>query len=338
MTSLSEIGEFGLIKRFSKQFLENLPGGFTGIGDDCAIIPLYGNEVLLITTDMLIEDSHFLKNKIPAFDLGLKSLMVNLSDIAAMGGTPESAFLSIGLPAGSDIDWIDNFFKGIKAVCDEYGVYLMGGDTTRSPDRVVINIVVAGKAIQSEVRRRSAAKPGDIICVNDFVGDSGGGLRVLLEDLPQDSDSAWLVKRHNCPRANVKEGKWLAVRKDVHAMIDLSDGIESDIRRLMESSNTGAEIELDRVPVSGELSRVSSKYGWNAHEIAVTGGEDYCLMFTVAEKSADKILHGYEKEFKRPFYKIGKIKESGTGLTLLYKGKQTTLEKHGWDHFSSLAI
>jgi thiamine-monophosphate kinase len=333
MTSLSEIGEFGLIKRFSQQFLKDLPINYTGIGDDCAIIPLNKNEVLLVTTDMLIEDSHFIRNKISAFDLGQKSLMVNLSDIAAMGGTPESAFLSIGLAAGSEIEWIDNFFKGIKAVCDEYGVYLMGGDTTKSPDRIVVNIVVIGKGLTSKIKKRSAAKPGDIICVNDFVGDSGGGLRILLDNLPDDRDERYLVRRHNCPRANVKEGKWLAGCKEVHAMIDISDGIESDIHRLMESSNVGAEIELDRIPLSEELIRVAGKYGWNAHEIGVTGGEDYCLMFTLSEKGFDKIIRNYEIEFRRLFYKIGRIKEASAGLTFLYNEKITSLGKHGWDHF-----
>jgi thiamine-monophosphate kinase len=333
MTSLSEIGEFGLIKRFSQQFLKNLPKEYTGIGDDCAIIPLNKKEVLLITTDMLIEDSHFIKNKISAFDLGQKSLMVNLSDIAAMGGTPVSAFLSIGLPSGSEIEWIDNFFKGIKDVCDEYGVYLMGGDTTKSPERLVINIVITGKGIASEVKKRSAAKPGDIICVNDFVGDSGGGLRILLENLSVDMDAKFLVKRHNSPRANIKEGKWLAGSREVHAMIDISDGIESDIHRLMESSGVGAEIELAWIPLSEELKRVAGKYGWNAREIGVTGGEDYCLMFTVSEEGIDKISRDYENEFKRPFYKIGKVKEPSAGLNFFYEGKLTTLKKHGWDHF-----
>jgi thiamine-monophosphate kinase len=333
MTSLSEIGEFGLIKRFSQQFLKDLPIDHTGIGDDCAIIPLDKKEVLLVTTDMLIEGSHFIRDKISAFDLGQKSLMVNLSDIAAMGGTPESAFLSIGLPAGSEIEWIDNFFKGIKAVCDDYGVYLMGGDTTKSPDRIVINIVVIGKGISSNVKKRSAATPGDIICVNDFVGDSGGGLRILMENLPDDKDAKYLVRKHNCPKANVKEGKWLAGYGGIHAMIDISDGIESDIHRLMESSSVGAEIELDRIPLSEELVRVAGKYDWNAHEIGVTGGEDYCLMFTVSEKGFDIIIREYEKEFRRPFYKIGRIKEASAGLAFFYKGKITSLGKHGWDHF-----
>jgi len=333
MVNLSELGEFGLIKRFSQQFLEDLPGDYTGIGDDCAVIPLNDKEEWLVTTDMLIEDSHFIKNKISAFDLGKKSLMVNLSDIAAMGGTPASAFLSIGIPAGSEIEWIDNFFKGIKSVCSEYGVFLMGGDTTRSPERVVINFVVLGRGIASEVKRRSAAIPGDIICVNDFTGDSGGGLQVLLNDLPEDNDSKYLVKRHNCPRANVKEGKWLSGWEDVHAMIDVSDGIESDIRRIMESSGVGAEINLDRVPVSEELERTAEKYKWNAREISISGGEDYCLMFTVSEENADKLYLNYEKEFKRPLYKIGKITDSEHALKFLLDGKVAEPTKHGFDHF-----
>jgi thiamine-monophosphate kinase len=333
MINLSELGEFGLIKRFSKQFLQDIPAEYTGIGDDCAVLPLNEKEVLLVTTDMLIEDSHFIRSKISAFDLGQKSLMVNLSDIAAMGGTPGSAYLSIGLPAKTEIEWIDKFFNGIKTVCHEYGVLFLGGDTTKSPDRLVINIAVIGKVIKSELKRRSAAVPGDIICVNDFVGDSGGGLKILLNNLPEDKDTKYLVKRHNCPRANVKEARWLSRWNKIHAMIDISDGIESDIHRIMESSKVGAEIDLDNVPLSGELKRTALKYDWNAWELAVTGGEDYCLLFTVSEKDTDNILPGYEKEFKRPFYKIGRITASPDNLIFMHEGKKTDLIRHGFDHF-----
>ena len=333
MINLSELGEFGLIKRFSQQFLLDIPGEYTGIGDDCAVIPLNDKEVLLVTTDMLIEDSHFIKNKISPFDLGQKSLMVNLSDIASMGGTPGSAYLSIGLPGGTEVEWIDDFFKGIKSVCREYGVFLLGGDTTKSPDRLVINFVVIGTGIPTKVKKRSAAVPGDIICINDFVGDSGGGLQILLNDLPESKDTKYLIKRHNCPRANVKEGKWLSGWDEIHAMIDISDGIESDIHRIMESSKVGADIDLDRVPVSEELIRTAEKYNWNTHEISVSGGEDYCLMFTVSEENLDKILFEYEKEFNRPLYKIGKITDSIGDLTFMYKGKLIGLIKHGFDHF-----
>jgi thiamine-monophosphate kinase len=333
MIKLSDLGEFGLIKRFARQFLKDIPGKYTGIGDDCAVIPLNEKEALLVTTDMLIEDSHFIKNKISAFDLGQKSLMVNLSDIAAMGGIPGSAYLSIGLTAGTDIEWIDEFFNGIKKVCDEYDIFLLGGDTTRSPDRLVINFVVLGTGIQKNIKRRSAAVPGDIICINDFVGDSGGGLQILLNNLPEDYDSKYLIKRHNIPRANIREGKWLSAWKEVHAMIDISDGIESDIHRIMESSNVGAEIDLDQVPLSLELQKIAGKYNWNAHEIGVSGGEDYCLMFTVSEGKLDKLMSDYEKEFKKPVYKIGRINNVTGDLTFHYDGKIIGLIKHGFDHF-----
>lgn len=333
MINLSDLGEFGLIKRFSREFIKNIPDEYTGIGDDCAIFPLNKKEVLLVTTDMLIEDSHFIMNKISPYELGQKSLMVNLSDIAAMGGTPDSAYLSMGLTTGTDVKWIDDFFKGIKQVCNDYNVCLLGGDTTRSPDRLVINFAVLGKGSITEVKRRSTALPGDIICINDYVGDSGAGLQILLNDLPAGKDSKYLIRRHNCPRANVKEGKWLSLRKEVHAMMDVSDGIESDIHRIMESSNVGAEIDLDMVPLSDELKVMAAKYNWNAHEIGVSGGEDYCLLFTVEENKVAELMHNYEKEFKRPIYKIGRINDSGRDLTFMYENKVVGLIKHGWDHF-----
>lgn len=333
MINLSDLGEFGLIKRFARQFLQDIPDKYTGIGDDCAVIPLNEKEVMLVTTDMLIEDSHFIKSKISAFELGQKSLMVNLSDIAAMGGTPGSSYLSVGLTAGTNVKWIDDFFEGIKEVCNEYDILLLGGDTTKSPDRLIINFVVIGTGIKTEIKRRSAAVPGDIICINDYIGDSGGGLQILLNDLPEDKDSKYLINRHNCPRANVKEGKWLSGWKEVHSMIDVSDGVESDIHRLMESSNVGAEIDLDKVPLSKELQRTSEKYSWNTYEIGVTGGEDYCLMFTVSEKKLDKIMSAYEKEFKRPIYKIGRITDRKRDLTFMHAGKPTGMIRHGWDHF-----
>lgn len=333
MIRLSDIGEFCLIKRFSEQFLKDIPGQHTGIGDDCAVVPLNEKEVLLVTTDMLIEDSHFIKNRILPFDLGFKSLMVNLSDIAAMGGTPGSAYLSIGLPAATEVEWIDEFFKGIKSVCDEYGVHLLGGDTTKSPDRVVVNFTVIGKAFSSGIKKRSGAKPGDIICVNDFVGDSGGGLQVLLNNLPEDNDTNYLVRRHHRPRAHIQEGRWLAGREEVNAMMDISDGIESDIQRIMESSAVGAVIDIDRVPVSAELLRTAQKYHWNAPVLAVSGGEDYCLLFTVREKELDRIAGDYEKEFGKPLYGIGTITGRDGKLVFRKKGRAVGLTKHGFDHF-----
>ena len=333
MIKLSDLGEFGLIKRFSQQFLQDLPGEITGIGDDCAIIPLNNKEALLYTTDMLIEDRHFVRDKITSYDLGQKSLAVNLSDIAAMGGNPKSAYLSIGIPANIELEWLDEFFRGIKDLCLQTRTYLLGGDTTKSPESLIINIGVIGIAKLSKIKRRSTARPGDIICITDVVGDSGGGLKILLNNLPLDNDAVYLVGRHNCPKAQIEEGKWFSEREEVNAMIDVSDGIESDIHRLMESSNVGAEIEINTVPISKILRKLSEKYNWNVHEIALSGGEDYCLMLTIPEEYVDGIISKYEIKFKKPLYKIGKITGLTGKLTFIKDGKIIDFNKHGFDHF-----
>ena len=335
MTSLSDLGEFGLIKRFSRQFIKDLPDGTTGIGDDCAVIPLNDKEALLFTTDMLIEDRHFVLSKIGPRDLGHKSLAVNLSDIAAMGGKPHSAYLSIGIPSNMRIEWLDGLFDGIRELCSKTGTYLLGGDTTRSPDKLVINIGIIGMVNPSKIKRRSTALPGDIICVNDMVGDSGGGLKILLEEKPLDKYSSYLVKRHNCPGAHLEEGKWLAQVAEVNAMIDVSDGIESDLHRIMESSAVGAEIELSKIPLSGELMNVCEKYDWNPRELGLSGGEDYCLMITVPENYIENLETGYVREFKKPLYRIGKINGNRESLTFTRDGEKIEFGKHGFDHFKS---
>ncbi len=333
MVTLSDLGEFGLIKRFSRQFIKDLPEGITGIGDDCAIIPLNEKEALLITTDMLIEDSHFLIDKISPYDLGQKSLAVNLSDIAAMGGNPHSAYLAIGIPVRQEIKWLDKFFLGIKDLCSKTNTYFLGGDTTKSPVRLVINVCVIGTIHPTKIKRRSTAMPGDIICINDSVGDSGGGLKILIDNKPLDKHSSYLVQRHNCPRAHIEEGKWLAQREEINAMIDVSDGIESDIHRIMESSDVGAEIEINKIPLSEQLIIVSEKHDWNAREISLTSGEDYCLMFTVPENHINTLEKDYVQEFKRPLHKIGKITGNQGKLMITRDGKVIDLKKHGFDHF-----
>jgi thiamine-monophosphate kinase len=333
MTKLSEIGEFGLIAMISKYFKQNLKPGMTGIGDDCAIIPINNEHALLITTDMLIEDQHFIKERITPFELGYKSIAVNLSDIAAMGGTPEYAFLSVGIPQSIEIKWLDEFFRGIKNLCDSSETYLLGGDTTRSESKLIINIAVTGRIRMDKIKRRSTAKPGDIICVTDFIGDSGGGLKALLNNLPIEKDVKYLVNCHHMPVPRLQEGQWLSDFPGVHAMIDISDGIESDIHRIMESSGVGAEINLEEIPVSEALQRMSEKYNWNKYEIAVCGGEDYCLMLTIEKHQFEYIKNNFTLRFNKPLYPVGKITAKKGTLNFKLKSKKTDIIKHGFDHF-----
>jgi len=330
---LSEIGEFGLIARFSPAFLKNAQAGEIGIGDDCAVLPWTRSERLLVTTDMLVEDSHFLGGAISARDLGEKSLAVNLSDIAAMGGTPLWAFLSLGIPSGIEVEWLDEFFAGLARLARVSGVRLMGGDTTKSPDRLVINIAVLGTVRADRVKFRSGAKPGDLIAVTGNLGDSGAGLRVVLENRPRGRDENFLIRAHHRPRAHLAEGAWLAARPGVTAMMDVSDGIDSDLRRIMERSGCGAAVDLDRLPISKPLRRCALKYGWDAAEAAASGGEDYCLVATIDPARFQRIEAGFKRRFGRPLFSIGEIVPPTRGLSYLRSSIPAALGRRGFDHF-----
>lgn len=331
---LSDLGEFGLIERFAPQFCRDLPPNALGIGDDCAVLPLSDSESLLMTTDLLIEDIHFLLNKISAWELGFKALAVNLSDIAAMGGTPTAAFLSIGLPQQVEIDWIDSFFAGLHHLSHESNTPLLGGDTTKSADRLVINIAVLGRAAHAAIKYRSTAQVDDIICVTGMLGDSGGGLKLLLSGLPyhNQDDLHYLINAHHRPYPQLKEGAWLAAQPNVHAMIDVSDGIDSDIQRIMEKSGVGARIHVQQLPISQPLHRAAMHCGWNSIQLAATGGEDYCLLCTINPQKMAEIADTFYKAFQKTIYPIGII-ESGNQLRYFYQDRLYQLDRHGWDHF-----
>jgi thiamine-monophosphate kinase len=331
---LSAIGEFGFIKRISPPLLQFLPQGTIGIGDDCAVIPWKDDTSLLVTTDMLVEDIHFLRAKIPAKDLGYKSLAVNLSDIAAMGGTPQCAFISIGIPADAEVEWLDEFYSGMRTLAESEHVNILGGDTTQSPAHIVINVAVLGIAESQLIKYRSAARTGDYVCVTDYLGDSGAGLRVLLENDCIDDAAQRAIQRHHKPRPQIAEGAWLAAQQGVHAMMDVSDGIDSDIQRIMECSSCGAQIRTECLPLSQTLQRLSKRYGWDTIEIAATAGEDYCLLATIDPRQYSAIAQEFDRKFKRPLTSLGIITEREQGLQYLKDGKPLELKKHGYNHFA----
>jgi thiamine-monophosphate kinase len=332
---LSELGEFGLIERFSGKFLEKLGRDTVGIGDDAAVIPWDEDRSLLVTTDMLVEDTHFMRRSIMPAELGHKALAVNLSDIAAMGGKPASVFLSLGLPPDLTVEWVDGFFDGLKKMAEEYGVSLLGGDTTKSLSGIVVNITALGMIENPYIKLRSQAQPGDIVCVTGNLGDSGAGLRLLLEQKTRAKDADALVARHHRPDAHVKEGQWLGGRTAVHAMMDVSDGIDSDLRRIMERSGCGVDVNLEQLPLSAELKRICDQYEWDARELAVAGGEDYCLLLTADPAGFTELTNDFAAAFGRPLAAIGQVTGEKGRLRYLDKGKPSSLENHGWDHFGA---
>lgn len=328
------ISEFDYIKIIAGMFSSNLPAGVKGIGDDCAVVPFFDNKSLLLTTDTLIDSVHFLSDRMPAYDIARKSLVVNISDIASMGGKPVYVLLALSVPKSVSQEWVNSFFSGLNEACEEYVVTLIGGDTTCSPDKIVITITVIGIADEDKIKYRSAAKTGDIISVTGIIGDSTGGLFCYLEEpAGLDEEVEILKKAHLNPRPHLREGQWLADRKEVGAMIDISDGIESDIQRILESSKCGADIELSHLPLSKHFSGVAEHNKWNRYEMAVSGGEDYCLLLTIRPEKYEIISEAYRKEFSLPLTAIGEIVDSKKGLIWRLHGEQIEIQRRGYDHF-----
>ncbi|MCS6771798.1 MAG: thiamine-phosphate kinase [Kiritimatiellae bacterium] len=333
---LHELGEFGLIRRIIAPRFTALQDRALGIGDDCAILPGDGAEDWLVTTDLLVEDVHFLRARIPPRQLGRKSLAVNLSDIAAMGGTPAACFLSISLPGDLDVEWLDAFFEGIREMADMSRCPLMGGDTTGSLRSIVINFAVVGRVARGRAKLRSGARAGDVLAVTGWLGDSGAGLQLLLEGKPIDcEDAERLVTAHHDPRPHLEEGRWLGARPEVTAMMDISDGVDSDVRRILEQSGLGgAVIDLDALPKSEFMRRICARYGWDSAELAASAGEDYCLLVAVDPSGYEGLSRDFLARFGRPLAQIGVLSASG-GVLYRKGGAPAALRRSGFDHFRS---
>jgi thiamine-monophosphate kinase len=332
---LHEIGEFGFIDRISGKFKHLLLPDFLGIGDDCAIIPYNEKEDYVITTDLLIEDIHFLKNHITPEQLGYKSLAVNLSDIAAVGAEPVGSFLSIGIPVDTEVEYLDKVMKGYHKLSQKYQVPLLGGDTTKSKKYLTINVVVVGKCRKGTARLRSMAQNGDTVCVTGFLGDSACGLEIILHHLAETKDNLKLIRSHHLPNPQLKEGLWLAQQPEIHAMIDVSDGISSDLVHILKASAKSAIINLDKIPVSDTLRRVTLAEGWNLDKLITSGGEDYILLCTLKAGSFEPINATFKAAFDRDLTQIGKIIEGVPLINWTKNGKPQLLNQHGFDHFSS---
>lgn len=329
---INEIGEFGFIKRFSPMFSELLPNQTVGIGDDCAIIP-NGDEDWLISTDLLMEDVHFLRNDISPENLGHKSLAVNLSDIAAMGGTPIGSFLSIAIPKEVEVEYLDAFMKGYFDLSKKYNTPLLGGDTTKSLKHLAINVCVIGKCAKGMAKQRNMAHHGDTICVTGPLGDSAGGLQLILNKQKPDSNHFYLIKKHYQPEPRIAEGQFLALQPGVHAMIDISDGIASDLVHILNASGKAASIHLDRLPVSEVLANAGAKQRWNAMELAVSGGEDYELLCTISPENFESVSEAFKTRFGKPLIPIGTIGEGEPSIAWYSNGKEVKMKKSGFNHF-----
>lgn len=319
------MGEFDLIKRyFSRNSLQN--DVILSVGDDCAITSIPTGYQLAITTDTLVEGTHFLPSISPA-DLAYKSVAVNLSDLAAMGATPTWMSLALTLPEIKE-EWLAEFSQSLFAILDRYGVSLIGGDTTKGS--LSITLTAQGFLPENQGLFRHQAKVGDWIFVSGFLGDSAAGLDLLLQNRKIENESdRYFIQRHLNPTPRVELG--LALRSFSCCALDVSDGLLADLEHILERSQVGAEIYLENLPLSRHLCIQYEQT--QAEKFALTGGEDYELCFTVSEEKREEM----EKVLRSQGIKvtcIGKILPQTSGLNLLKNGEKVALPEHcGFDHF-----
>lgn len=320
------MGEFDLIKRyFSRKSLQNEV--ILSVGDDCAITSISAGYQLAITTDTLVEGTHFLPSISPAA-LAYKSVAVNLSDLAAMGATPTWVSLALTLPEIKEA-WLAEFSQSLFAILDRYSMSLIGGDTTKGP--LSITLTAQGFLPENQGLFRHQAKVGDWIFVSGFLGDSAAGLDLLLQNRKIENESdRYFIQRHLHPTPRVELG--LALRAFSCCALDISDGLLADLGHILERSQVGAEIYLENLPLSHHLCTQYEQT--QVEKFALTGGEDYELCFTVSEEKREEM----EQVLRSQGIKvtcIGQILPATSGLNLLKNGKKMALPTHiGFDHFS----
>ncbi len=332
---VSELGEFGLIALLADivnstrdQKDSSWQGLLVGIGDDAAAWRARG-AVQLATTDSLVQGTHFDFNIATWEELGWKAIAVNLSDIAAMGGIPEYALISLALPGDLDTDDVSSLYRGMGQIASRFGVAIAGGNIAAA-DKTVINVTVLGSLESSSMLTRSAAVPGDQIAVTGYLGSSAAGLRILKQGLKVDAEAARLLREaHLRPMPRIDEGQIL-LHRAVKAAIDVSDGLVADLTHICQASKVGARINQNSLPIHPALKKYfKSDY----LQLALSGGEDYELLFT----AGNLIMSRLRKTMPCPVTVIGEITDGTPEQVDVVDadGKIVQWQKTGWEHFKS---
>jgi len=313
-----------------------VPGVRVGIGDDCAVLEPSPGGALLATTDLLLEDVHFRRRYASPNDIGWKALAVNLSDVAAMGGRPRWALVALAVAETVVAADVEAFFAGALALAAEHGVAIVGGDTSASPGGWIVNVTVLGEAVHAPLLR-STARPGDVVAVTGALGRAAAGLALLERgDAPGAGGTAAGVDAaaaHLRPRPRVAEGQWLAAAGGVTAMIDLSDGLATDLAHVAEESRAGARVELARVPVGASARAVAAALGRDPVAWATSGGEDYELLLTCAPDAFARLAAGLAAATGTPLTAVGEVTPAGAGVRFVDAGGHEMPVGPGFEHF-----
>ncbi|MDO5395619.1 MAG: thiamine-phosphate kinase [Bacteroidales bacterium] len=330
MTEISTLGEFGLIDRLTDGITPAHASTIRGIGDDAAIIRYEKDTDTLVTTDLLLEGVHFDLTYVPLKHLGYKAAVVNFSDIYAMNGTPRQITVSLGISARFTVEHIEELYAGIRLACSQYNVDIVGGDTTASRQGLVISITCLGDAPADRIVKRSGARPTDLICVSGDLGAAYMGLQLLEREKvasagqkdfrPDFAGKEYLIERQLKPEARRDIVKELADNNIVPtSMIDISDGLSSELLHICKASHTGCRVYEDRIPIDYQTAVMAEELNMNLVTAALNGGEDYELLFTVPLADHERV------EKMKGVRVIGYITEADKGCALVARDGGTEL-------------
>jgi thiamine-monophosphate kinase len=329
--------EVELVQAIRKVLSGDAPGLVVPVGDDAAVVEP-GDHHGLLTADMLVEGIHFEAGATSAHDLGHKAVAVNVSDVAAMGGSPRYGLACLAVSDRVEASWVMELYGGMREGADEYGMALVGGDTSRG-ERTVISVTVYGEVAKGRAVTRSGGRPGDRLAVTGALGASAGGLRLARTEGEHRRDllsTDWgraLLAVHERPVARVGEGQSLA-QAGATAMIDLSDGLALDLWRLCRESAVGARVRLADVPVADGLDELSRAEPVEPLDLALHGGEDYELLAALPAEAAGEARHRLEERFGTQLTEIGELTDGSELVAVDADGAEAPLQPKGWDHFA----
>jgi thiamine-monophosphate kinase len=338
-TELGQLGEFGLIDHLTKKFKNNLPTTIKGVGDDAAVIFISEEESLLVSTDFLLEGVHFNLMYMPLKHLGYKAVAVNVSDICAMNGVAEQITVSIAVSSRFPVEALEELYEGIQLACEEYNIDLIGGDTASSLTGLMISVTAVGRAKTNEITYRTGAKEHDLLVVTGDLGGAYMGLQVLEREkevfkaspsIQPDLDGHdYIIERQLKPEARKDIIGFLKTLEVVPtSMIDISDGLASEILHLCKASNVGCHVYDEKIPIDAQTSIAAIDFNLDPHTCALNGGEDYELLFTVAQSDFEKIKGNPNMTI------IGHITDATDGIYYVDKnGSAIELAAQGWNHF-----
>ncbi len=322
--TVRDLGEFGLISRLCHDFIYRPESVILGAGDDGAVYrpPLDRDEV--ISTDTMVEGIHFTEKTMAPEDVGWKLCIANFSDMAAMGAAPRELVVAVSLPASLSVEWISRCYDGIREACAAYGVNLLGGDVTGSRQGVVLTGTVVGAVPKGGAVTRSGARVGDVVFLTGTVGDAAAGLAALLAG--DEKKFPDIVRRHQRPTAAVKTAEILR-EAGVHALDDVTDGVASEAHEIAEASGVDLILEAEKIPMAPETKRAAERYGTMALTYALSGGEDYVLLGTMAPEDFDAVCK------RAGLIAVGRVAKGCGRVFLQEENDLRVLEKSGYNHF-----